>query len=161
MFGCARCVTLSLPIKKCLGLDLIQTCVCFLFVLFFDFTTRKKFGYIDHYAQNCNVSNVQEIMPERLRQNALRKQGFKGNDYAPVEVGHDTLSLNKPLLYVSFHQYHEKDIRYIRKLRIYLDGAGRGDGTTVFSCCLVVVSWLFRCCLVVVSLKFGCCLVVV
>ena len=147
MFGCARCVTFEFTDqKRILGLDLIQTCVCFLFVLFSDCTTQKKFGYIDYYAQNCNVSNVQEIMPERLRQNALRKQGFKGNDYAPVEVGHDTLSLNKPLLYVSFHQYHEKDIRYIRKLRIYLDGAGRGDGTTVFSGCLVVVSWLFRCC---------------
>jgi hypothetical protein len=29
---------------------------------------------------------------------------------------------------VSFHQYHEKDTRYIRKLRVYIDGDGRGDG---------------------------------
>jgi len=45
--------------------------------------------------------------------------------------------LNKPLLYVSFHQYHEKDIRYIRKLRIYLEEPA--EATVRFSGCLVVV----------------------
>ena len=43
MFGCARCVTFEFTDqKRILGLDLIQTCVCFLFVLFFDFTTQKN-----------------------------------------------------------------------------------------------------------------------
>jgi hypothetical protein len=49
----------------------------------------------------CPFGHVHEKIPEKLRQDALRKQGFKGNDFAPVEPGNETITLNKPLLYVS------------------------------------------------------------
>ena len=53
---------------------------------------------------------------------------FTGNDFAPVEAGKETISIDKPLLYVSFHRYDEREVQYVRKLRVYVDGNGSGDG---------------------------------
>jgi len=76
----------------------------------------------------CPHGCLHEKLPERLRQQALRRQGFKGNDFSPVEAGKDSITVEKPMLYVSFHEYDKREIHYIRKIRIYVDGNGGGDG---------------------------------
>ena len=76
----------------------------------------------------CPYNHLHEKMPERLRQAALRRQGFKGNDFSPVQAGSDTITLTKPLLYVSYHEYDPTEVQYLRKLRVYVDGNGSGDG---------------------------------
>ncbi len=76
----------------------------------------------------CPYRCVHEKMPERLRQQALRQQGFKGHDLAPVKPGISTFLLDKPLLYCGFHRYSKSQTHYVRKLRVYLDGGGTGDG---------------------------------
>ncbi len=76
----------------------------------------------------CPYGCVHERMPEKLRQQALRRQGFKGNDLIPVRHGKETHLLDKPFLYCSFYQYSKVEAHYVRKIRVYVDGKGMGDG---------------------------------
>ena len=76
----------------------------------------------------CPHNHVHEYIPMDLKQESLRRQGFKGGNVDCVSPGADKYIIDKPTLMVSFFKYEQIEKYMIQKIRVYVDGNGAGEG---------------------------------
>ena len=76
----------------------------------------------------CPHNHVHEYIPKDLKQDSLRRQGFKGGNVDCVSPGADKYIIDKPTLMVSFFKYEQIEKYMIQKIRVYVDGNGAGEG---------------------------------
>ena len=91
----------------------------------------------DFQHDECDLpcsNHVHEYIPMDLKQESLRRQGFKGVTLIVFPLVCIN-TIDKPTLMVSFSKYEQIEKYMIQKIRVYVDGNGGGwCATNLWSC---------------------------